>query len=377
MSRFVTSILFPLSITVVLTILLLPAMSVGKGKEEKKNKEDKKIVCVLPMTGEYSILGNKALRGVLVAKETFGSDDYEIVVIDIGLTDVKSAFDEAFREYNPSFILGPVPNSQLGKLDSKDINNDIPVVVFPVGSEETVGVPNLIKFHYPVEKQAYQLVDFISNNKKISKFAVLYPDTEMGREFRDAYRDAVRQKGKSFVYQGSYDPYTLDIASEIQWIETVNPDVIFIPDGASRSSVVIKKLLRNRGFFNTFFAGPSTWNSEAFKRDIDSKIDGIIYKTLFTDFIDMNGESWSDFKQLYRELFGEDPSTFEYRAYLITSYLIRIDKEGLRKESLLEKLRVNHDSGSDFKLRSNDKGIDIYPKPMIFTLKDDSIIRVK
>lgn len=366
----------PISIIMLLIVLLLPSLSAGQDKELKIEKNSKKILCILPVTGEYSILGNMALRGVLAAKETSGSDDYEVVVIDTGVTSVSSAFSKAVGEYDPAFLIGPVPNSQLEKLDPEDINKNIPVVVFPVGKEKVIPAPNLVKFHYPVDMQTYQLVDFISDNVGLSKFAVLYPDTEMGREFRDSYRNSVRQKGKSLAYEGSYDPYTLDIAQEIKWIETVKPDVIFIPDGASRSSIIIKKLLKNRGLFNTFFVGPGTWNSEAFKRDIDSKIDGIIYKTLFTDFIDMNGERWSGFKQIYRELFGENPGTFEYRVYEVTSYLIEIDKHGRNGGSLLEKLSAMDEQGREYRIRQTENGIDIYPKPMIFTLKDGKIIRV-
>lgn len=364
---------------ILITLVSFNFASVAQEQKDPQN-DDKvnKIICILPLTGEYSVLGNMALRAVLAARETYGGERYELVVFDTGISDITTAFDKAIEKYDPSFIIGPLPSNQLEQLNNISIKrSEIPVLVFPVEKDNTTRLSNLVRFFYPADMQTNELVDFISNIKRISKFAILYPDNKMGSNFRDSYKSAVLRNGGSLAYEGAYNPNTMDISSELQWIETLKPDVIFIPDGASRSSIVIKKLLENRSLFNTFLIGPSTWNSDAFVRDIDTKIDGIIYKTLFTDFIDMDSSAWKSFRQIYRELFADDPVPFQFRVYSATSLLIDYDKKGDLSVPLLDKLKNIDHAEKSYRIESSEKGIDIYPEPMIFTLRNNEIIRLK
>lgn len=365
----------------IILFILVPFTFTSIAQEQKNpqtNIKVNKIICILPLTGEYSVLGNMALRAVLAAKETVGGGRYELVVIDTGLSDIPTVFDKALEKYDPSFVIGPLPSYQLEELKNISIkSSEIPVLVFPVEKNNNIRASNLVRFFYPADMQINELVDFISNNKRISKFAVLYPDNKMGSNFRDSYKSAVLRNGGSLTYEGAYNPNTMDISSELHWIETLKPDVIFIPDGASRSSIVIKKVLENRSLFNTFFIGPSTWNSDAFVRDIDTKIDGIIYKTLFTDFIDMESSEWKTFRRIYRELFAHDPGPFQYRVYSAASLLIDYDNKGDLSAPLLDKLKNIDNAGKRYRIESSEKGIDIYPEPMIFTLMNNEVIRLK
>lgn len=350
----------------------------SSGKESQNKEKAKHIVCVLPLTGDYSVLGNMALRGVVTARETFGSDEYELVVFDIGDRDVNDALAEINENYDPALIVGPVPDSKVEELSRKYVDHRTPFLTFPVISEYTEKWENLIRFHYPVEMQTYNLVDFVSTNKRLLKYAILYPETKMGNSFRKFYRKALMKKGKKLSFEASYNPDTLDIESEIIWLKNVKPDVIFIPDGASRSSVIIKKLAAKRILFNVFFIGPGTWNSPAFKRDLDDIIDGVIYKAVFTDYIDMNGNDWLEFSRSYRSLFGTDPGAFEFRVYSATAFLIHdVGIDSTSGKPVTEKLKKKITDGNGYDIEISENGVDIYPGAMMFSLEGNEVSRIK
>jgi len=366
---------------ILIPLFLLVSNVISFADDNEKNLKDsiKKIVCVLPLTGNFGRAGHLALRGVAVANEILDKEDvHEVVVLDTGTENVKTVFEKALEEKNTSFIIGPVPYGETDNLGPLVNKINVPVVVFPLEKENFKAASNLVRFFYPLDKQAQVLVDFISANKNIFRFGILYPENRMGREFRKYYESALRRNGKLITYKGSYDPNTLDISTELQWIKSLKPDVIFIPDGASRSSTIIKKILENRSLFNTFFLGPSTWNSDAFKRDLDSKIDGVIYKTIFTDFIDTNSEEWTEFETIYKKLFNDEPGPFEYRVYKISKLLLSLEKtKKVRGTELVKKLANEDYAVEDFEINATENGIDIYPKPMVLTLENGVIRKVK
>ena len=200
----------------------------------------------------------------------------------------------------------------------------------------------------------------------------------MGREFAKYYKKALRKNGKLLSYKGKYNPDTLEIGTELQWMKSVKPDVLFIPDSASRSGTVIKKIIASRSLFNIFFLGPSTWNSVTFRRDVEGSIDGVIYKTLFTDFIDGNSDEWNEFETVYRKLFKDEPGTFEFRVYKITKLLLLLEKRTKTDGSELVKNLANGEFQiENYEINPSGDGIDIYPRPMVLTLENGQIKKVK
>lgn len=338
----------------------------------------KTIVCIVPMTGEHSLLGDRTIKGVVAAREAFEKGyEYDIVVIDSGTTDINTAYKRALSEYNAAFIIGPLPGSGIDSTLFHRSDSDVPSVLFPLGSDAMSG-PSVIRFYYPMEIQVRNLIEFIIRDRNIESFAVLYPNTRLGKTFSNIYERELRKRGRILAYRGSYEPDDLDISGELKWIESIRPDVIFIPDTASRSTVIIKQLVRDRNLFNTFFIGPNTWNSKAFLTYSDERIDGIIYKTLFTDFVDMSGKSWSDFESGFRGLYSDDPGAFEYGVFEITGLLMRLQREAdQKKRGLMDLLSSKSGNYSGFKIMYSKNGTDIYLQPKLFTMENGKIKKLQ
>jgi hypothetical protein len=80
------------------------------GNEESASKKVITFGCLLPLTGEYRVLGDRALKGVLAAAESGHSGiQYRVVVKDIGDNEKRLAasLDELLNTPGLSFNSRP------------------------------------------------------------------------------------------------------------------------------------------------------------------------------------------------------------------------------------------------------------------------------
>src|SRR5581483_10612648 len=107
----------------------------------------------------------------------------------------------------------------------------------------------------------------------------------------EAFIKSVREYGGNIIYIGSYDPGSLDISGEIEWIKSRRLDAIFIPDSATHSAQLITRLRQEDSLRDLIFLGLNTWNSETFLKAVGTGTEGVI----FTDFFFPGSEGWIDF----------------------------------------------------------------------------------
>jgi len=312
---------------------------------------------ILPITGKYSQLGEKSLRGIRTAiEQTDKLGSYKVYVKDSKSTGegASSAYKQMIREINPLFIIGPVPSNHLEMIEKTNSSIKQPVVIFPV-IRNKASRNNIISFYLPISKQVKSLGDFSLRDLKLKQFAILSPDSKVGKSFSDQFATYIKRNGGKIVYKGSYYQDLSDLDTHIKWMESYKIDAIFIPDSAKNSSFVIKNIISDDDITNVIFLGPNTWNSEVFFNLSKNDFDGIVHKVIFTDFINKSSEDWTNFSNLYQALFNEKPGSYEYQVYLATLYFL---------ESDLNRQIVSSNNS-------------LTPKAYILTIKDGSIVRLK
>lgn len=331
--------------------------------------------CLFPLSGKYSFLGDRALRGVRVAVESSEVGKfYKVVVKDTesSSSGVKNAFTEIFLEDKPSFVLGPIPSNQAVGINSLVNTNNTPTVVFPVLSGNLLKSSKFIKFYLPMGLQVKTIVDFAIGDLKLRKFGVLYPKTKVGEIVSENFVKLIRKNGGRVLYKSSYDAALRDIDTEIEWIKSYKIEALFIPDGATKSSVIVRRIISNRDITNIVFLGPSTWNSSSFLNFVADDIDGVLYKAVFTDFFYPESKDWIEFSELYRSLYNEKPGSFEFQVYKAARLFLPLGEGDLNY-----KLRNLSQADSDYLVDININGVDIHPKPMVFALENGKITRIK
>lgn len=298
------------------------------GNEESASSKVVTIGCLLPLTGSYSILGEKALKGVLAAAESgHPGIQYRIVVKDIGDSEkrLSASLDELLNTPGLAFIVGPVPSKFIHAVSPRVNQKRVPALVFPVSENEASGGPYIIKYYYPLEEQVRVLSGYAARSLGIRRFAILYPRTDLGVRMKGLFTSGVAESGGKLVYEGSYDPGSRDISGELGWISSAAPEAVFIPDGAASSAELILRLKREGKLRDVLFLGPSTWNSPLFLDLIGREIDGFVYRAVFTDVFYYGDRDWDGYSGLMQGKFNEKPDIFGYQVYSAIKLLLSLN----------------------------------------------------
>jgi len=339
----------------------------------------KTLGCLLPLSGKYRIVGEKALQGILTAAESApGGGEYHVVVKDIGDSEakLKSALSSLTKIGDLSFIIGPIPSKFIPAVSPKVNNEKIPTVVFPVSESESEGGPYIIKFYYPLEEQARVLASYAVRELGVRSYAVLYPDTSLGKRMKDEFIKSLRANGGNTVYVGSYDSKERDIEKEVVWIASERPEGVFIADGSSASAEVIIQLKKKGGLSDVLFLGPSTWDGSLFLDLAGEEIDGFVYRAIFTDFFYYGSGEWDGFLTRFERKFDKPPSYLEYQSYLATRLVLSVDSAGGSGKDLIKRLTaLRNDPGYIVKKERNGS-IQISPRYLILSVSDGELSEI-
>lgn len=336
--------------------------------------------CLLPLSGKYRVIGEKALRGVLAAANSGTPGfEYQIIVKDIGDGDKKlrSALASLTEVKDLSFVVGPIPGKFIGEVSDEVNIREIPTVVFPVSEDEGTGGPYLIRFYYPVEEQIEVLSRYAVKELGIRTFGVLYPKTQLGEKLKDTFAESARGAGGEITYSGSYNPESRDIAGEVEWITSIKPDAIFIPDGASSSAEIISKLKRSAELRDVLFIGPSTWNSRVFLNLIGREIDGFVYRAIFTDMFFFGDGEWREFSRIFESEFKETPGLFEFQFYKAVKLMLTLQgTEALNGKEMMDSLQRLKDDSSYEIQREKSGSLRVSPRFRILSVSDGELIDI-
>jgi len=335
---------------------------------------------LLPLSGEYESVGRKALRGILAATDTInGQLGFQVVVKDSGgsIEETRKALEEMVREDGVSLVVGPIPSGLIDEVNGTIKSLQIPTLVFPISNR---GIPHnayLIKFSYNIEEQAQVLARYAIGVIGIKTFGVLNPRNQLGERFKETFIKSVKALGGDLTYAGSYELGLGNIWTEIEWLNSIHPQAIFIPDGATRSAEVVKMLKKRLTLGNVLFLGPSTWNSDSFLRAIGNEIDGTVFNVLFTDFFFPGSDGWVDFSDRFDYAFGERPdSPLEYQVYEAVKLILEALKDPVGSEHIMERLLASDNQRFEI-TKSRSEGLEITPRPLLLTIKDGNINEIR
>ena len=335
--------------------------------------------CLLPLSGQYKIVGEKVLEGILAAAESMPpGGEYRIVVKDIGDSDamLRGALASLTKIEDLSFIVGPIPSKFIPVVSPVVNSKKIPTVVFPVSEHESGGGPYVVKFYYPVEEQARVLASYAVKELGVKSYAVLYPDTSFGNRMKDEFIKSLRANGGNTVYEGSYDAKDRDLEEEVMWIASEKPEGIFIADGASASSEIIIQLKKKGGLSDILFLGPSTWNGQLFLELTGEEIDGFVYRAIFTDFFYYSGDEWEGFLERFRDKFKKEPSFLEYQSYLATKLVLSVASLDVTGKGLVQKLAALGNDPDYMVKRERNGSVRISPRYLILSVADGELSEI-
>ncbi|HEX4924095.1 MAG TPA: penicillin-binding protein activator [Bdellovibrionales bacterium] len=333
---------------------------------DSRNRVNPRVVgAVLPLSGKLAKMGYKTLRGIQLGLGIYGPQpsNIRLAVIDSeGNPDLaRKAVKRLVMEDNAVAIIGSLLSKTAVSVASRAQEFGVPNIALSQKAGITDLGPYVFRNALTSEMQVRQLVDIAMTKRKMTKFAILYPNDSYGVEFANLFWDEVLARGGKITAAQTYDPketdfripirrlvgtyYVDDRSSEYQtklkaWKakqkgassgrdvppEILPPvidfDAIFIPDGPRAVGQIAPMLLYN-DIEDVMLLGTNIWNSPTLVERAGKNVEN----SLFVDsyLADVTKIEDTAFGKAFQKVFEYKPDLFEvhgYDAAAVIRYLV-------------------------------------------------------
>lgn len=288
------------------------------------------IGCLLPLSGKFSVFGNRALRGVELALIQFslqsGHPPVNLAIKDTESDPEKAenAVDELIKE-NVSAIIGPMGTDETVSAAKKAQAGGIPIIVLSQ-KENITDMGNFVFRNFLTPGiQVRSLVEYAIYKKGMSRFAVLYPNEKYGKTFSALFASEVQANGGKVLRSESYDPALTDFTDSIRKLLTIDGlstfEAIFIPDAPAKAGLIVPQLAY-LDLRNIYLLGTNLWHSQKL---IDMAEDFLEDRVIITEgfCLENDSEGVRDFAYSFEEKYGEKPGYIEAVSYDTASMLFQ------------------------------------------------------
>ncbi len=324
----------------------------GKADEERFT-----IGCLLPLSGKYEELGQKAWTGIELAMGEFGAREgaptVRVVVKDTG-SDPERAV-EGVRELakgHSAVIIGPMATSEAAAREAQNL--EIPIIAMTLKENIAEHGDYVFRNFLTAKMQAESMVAFLTESLGLTRFAVLYPEENYGKTFMNLFWEQVFKKGGTVAGAESYGPNLTDYKGPIGKLsglfrkasgnilgnrldaleekyeeengggigdETAEIDAsesmadfgaIFIPDSIEKAGMILPQL----SYYNisgVYILGTNLWHNDKFVRITKGYSNNVIVTDGF--FARSKNPQVRSFVESYGKAYGEIPGFIEAVAY--------------------------------------------------------------
>jgi len=319
--------------------------------------------CLLPLSGPYTIYGNKILKCIEMALDQFNSQNSR-PSIKLVVKDTESDPDKAalavyeLSEERVGAIIGPVTTYEAAALAAQE--RRIPIIT--LGQKENITkIGDYVFRNFITPKmQVEAIVSYAIEVLGISRFAILYPDDKYGMTFMGLFQDEVEVYGGEVVRAEPYNHDQTDFAEPIKKLaetqtelpeqpeersENSDPEpaldfeAVFIPDGPTTSGLIIPQL----AFYDVvgvYLFGTNLWHSDRLIEMAKQFVQGAIMADGF--FAGSNSQKVKDFVEIFEETFDEKPGFIEAVAYDTAMMLFNlVSRNDIQSRSALKNSIMN------------------------------------
>jgi ABC-type branched-subunit amino acid transport system substrate-binding protein len=204
---------------------------------------------ILPLSGEYSVYGDRVLQGVMMAVEWENRSRENKISLYIrdsaGDPDTAAeAVRELVEDEHVMAIIGPVLSQTTLKAAPVAQLLSCPLITPSAGVEKIPQIGSYIfrNILTPIH-QAHTLAEFAINQMCINEFAVLYPNNRYGKELKDIFSQKILDLGGKILFSDSYGVDDTDFKEQVLGISEQEPQAIFIPDFYDKVAMIAPQLV--------------------------------------------------------------------------------------------------------------------------------------
>jgi branched-chain amino acid transport system substrate-binding protein len=291
-----------------------------------KKEAARTVGLVLPLSGRQRALGERALRGALLAADLMapgnlpGGVPIELKVRDTGSDPAKAAaaVDELARDGVAALVGSP---------DRVEAQSAVP-------RAEALGIPFLelapdnarrgestFKLVRESDARARALAQ-LAKKQGARSVAVLAPDSGYGRSMAAAFVDEARRLGLRVAGDLRYPETATTFIEPVKKLQQGSPEAIFVPAPANQLQLIAPQLaasgvtlmpgVKPVGRFARLYATADGLN-EAFLQSTAKYLEGAILAPVF--YPDVNDPRADAFLQRYKTAYAQDPSSLDALAF--------------------------------------------------------------
>lgn len=281
---------------------------------------------VLPLSGRQRALGERALRGALLAADLMspgslpGGVPIELKVRDTGSDPARAA--AAVDDLAQSGVAAIV-----GSPDRIEAQSAVPraeqlgIPFLELAPDEARRGETTFKLVRQSEGRARALAR-LAVKRGARSVAVLAPDSAYGRTMAAAFVDEARKLGARIAGDVRYPEASTTFIEPVRRIQQGSPEALFVPSPASQLSLIAPQLtasgvtrmpgMRPVGRTTQLYATADGLN-ERFLQQTAKYLEGAILAPVF--YPDVNDPRAAAFLDRYRQAYGEEPSSLDALAF--------------------------------------------------------------
>ncbi|OGQ50708.1 MAG: hypothetical protein A3J24_08265 [Deltaproteobacteria bacterium RIFCSPLOWO2_02_FULL_53_8] len=354
------------------------------------------IGALLPLKGSYANYGNDALKGILLAANTFDKSGQPIEVItrDVvqGGAPAISTVEELAANQRIAGLIGPLLSASA--LDAAIAAQGMKLPIITLSQREgLLGAGDYIYRNFlTLQMQAAYIAEHACKVMGRKNFAVIYPQNSYGIELAKYFTAEVLRSGCSIAAEASYPPGSTDFSHVLrqafdikvkeskigrkvikEYTSKVSADALYMPDSFEAASL-LAPYLEYYNITGVQLLGSNAWNSTEPAESANKHLEGAVFVDGF--FANSSRPETMAFTARYREAYGASPGMIEAYSYDAAMMLIAsmtangADADRAALNSRLRAIRAFKGATGDLSLESNGE---IKRQLFILTLKNGVI----
>ncbi len=186
----------------------------------------------------------------------------------------------------------------------------------------TKDTPNVVNFRSSYTEELDALVEYLTKQKSITRFAIFYQNDDYGEEGYIALSNALAKRNLTLSAEGTYKRNTLSIRHAIHEIEAAKPEAIILVGSYKPTARFIEKVKEHIPS-KMIFCPISFVNADALMGELHGQGENILFSQTIPSYDDFYSKEAVEYlKNLSFYYPEEKPSLVSYEAYLAAKSVV-------------------------------------------------------